>query len=57
MTYKLVLWIIKKYFLGSGPFMLQIRDQWIFIDRYGQVWALRETAQPDMPIVISILIK
>jgi len=57
MTYKLVLWIIKKYFLRSGPFMLQYRDKWIFIDAYNEVWELRASYEHGNPITISALIK
>lgn len=38
----------------QGPLMFQVREEYWFIDYYGQIWVIRYTGQHDIPFSISI---
>jgi hypothetical protein len=39
--------------IRSGPAMLQIRGEWLYIAPDGQTFRVRPTYDPDMPLTIS----
>lgn len=58
---KLRYWLIRKFFklLGviSGPVMIHVRGEWLFIDGYGALWRVTYTHDPHMPLTITLQVR
>ena len=55
MLTKIKIRIFKLLGIKYGPFMFPVRDYWIFIDSYQQIWKLKYTGQHTIPFSVSLL--
>jgi len=48
------LFVLRLLKIDNGPWIIPVKDYWIFVDRFQQIWEIREAAQPDNPFVITL---
>jgi hypothetical protein len=48
------LFILKLLGISHGPWMIPVRDYWIFVDTYQRIWEIRYTGQFDIPLSVSL---
>lgn len=52
---KLKIWIARNLLgIKYGPYMIPVRDYWLFIDYYQQTWKIKYTMRPEHPFIIEL---
>lgn len=41
--------------IKHGPYMIPVRDYWLFIDAYQRIWRITYSGYHDHPFVITLL--
>jgi len=53
MLVKLRMWLIRKLIGSYGPYMVPVRDYFLFVDYSQRIWKIKPTYENDYPIRIE----
>lgn len=54
MIIKLKILILKLLGIKYGPFLIPVRDYYLFIDNYQQIWKIKPSYEHGFPLTIQL---